>query len=450
MMLASKIQLSATRLSVRLRPLLESDAARGAAVSATLTGLAAVASFGMLTVLARSMPESDFGLIAGWMNTLLFLSVVSVFGQETMFVRSWNEFVHAGRFDCARGILLFGAGMSLLGCSVVSVCLIGASWYLGLDRELVVGLVLFLLAQTLCLFSSQTARITAGMAAGVLHREITWRVLILLAVAWFIYAGAGFTSLAFFYIAASGIMLATILQVRSTIAALPREVVGASAQMEAPRWLKRSFRMWLAALLEAASQYLDVVIIAVFLSPRDAAIYFICLKLASIFLMLGDAFGLYSSRQISFLYHRSDHRSLQSMLKQLSGLMLCLCLPGFLGVSAGGSLLLQIFGAPYVDQHAILVVLCIGTVAVALGGPVTHVLLLTGHETAYIRTLAAMTLLRYASIACLGWFAGLLGAVVANAACMVILTLVLIFLCRRLVGVDPSALVLAGAKVRRG
>jgi O-antigen/teichoic acid export membrane protein len=87
--------------------------------------------------------------------------------------------------------------------------------------------------------------------------------------------------------------------------------------------------------------------------------------------------------------------------------------------------------------------LSIGTATAALGGPLTHLLLLTGRESTYIRVLAVGTLARYAGIVCFGWFAGLAGAAIANAVAMVLVTLVLTVLCRRLVGVDPSILVLA-------
>ncbi len=174
-------------ISSRLHRVLRNEATMGAAVSVILTGLAAITSFAMLTALARSMSAADFGLLAGWMNALLFLSVVAVFGQETVFVRHWNEFVQQRQFGRARGLLLFGIGVSTVGAALVAVGIYMASPWFAASRELMVALLLFLFAQTLCLFSSQTARITAGIASGVIHREITWRCMVLLGIAWFAY-----------------------------------------------------------------------------------------------------------------------------------------------------------------------------------------------------------------------------------------------------------------------
>ena len=433
-------QLSTRRIPAHLDRILRSEATMGAAVSVVLTALAAMASFGMLTALARSMSAADFGLLAGWMNALLFLAVVAVFGQETVFVRHWNEFVQQRQFGRARGLLLFGAGICMLGAALVAggICL-SSSWF-SASRGLTIAVVLFLFAQTLCLFSSQTARITAGIASGVVHREITWRCIVLLGIAWFAYSDTPFTLLSFFCLATGGLLLAVILQVRSTITAAPPQVLVAKPEIDVSTWLARSSRMWMAALLEASGQYLDVVVVAAILSSLDVANYFVCVKLAALFLMLNDAFGLYSSRRISLLYHRGELRSLQSLLKQLSLLILALIVSSLLFVAVAGDLLLGIFGPTYQAQHFVLIVLCIGTATVALGGPAAYLLLLTGHETAYIRTLASFTVFRYALIGCSGLLFGLVGVVTASAVAMILLTFTLIFLCRKLVNVDPSIL----------
>jgi O-antigen/teichoic acid export membrane protein len=431
-------------MSCRLRRILRNEATAGAAVSVVLTGLAAMASFGMLTAMARSMSAADFGLLASWMNALLFLSVVAVFGQETIFVRHWNEFVQQRQFGRARGLLLFGIGVSTLGASLVAVGIyLTWPWFAG-SREMMAAVLLFLFAQTLCLFSSQAARITAGIASGVIHREITWRCLVLLGIGWFVYTGAPFTIPTFFYLAAGGLLLAVLLQARSTIVSLPRQVISSKPEVDGPAWLARSSRMWMAALLEASSQYLDVVVVAAILSSLDVANYFVCIKLAALFLMLNDAFALYSSRRISFLYHRGEFRALQLLLKQLAMLIFVLVVSSLLVIVVAGDVLLGLFGATYAAQHSILIGLCIGTATVALGGPAAYLLLLTGHETAYVRTMASFTVFRYAFIGCSGLLFGLYGVVTASAVVMILLTFTLVFLCRKLVKIDPSILAFTG------
>lgn len=431
------------RLKRLLLSIVEAGAARGIAISAILAGLGAAVSLGMVSALAQSMPEAEFGIFVGWMNTLLFLAVVAAFGQETMFIRSWNEFIVAGRFDRAKGLLIFGLGTSLIGWFIVTLVLSAAAWWLDLGLQVLLPLLLFLLAQTLCLITSQAARITAGIVAGVLHREITWRCIILLVLAYAAWLAPSHTSLSpssFFLIAAGGLFLGVLLQVRSTFRALPPQVFSATAEIDVAVWSRRSARMWLAALLEAASQFLDVALVAIILSPRDAAIYFACQKFAAIFFILADAFGLYSSRQISSLYYSGSIGALQDMLRHLSVLMLPLCLIGMVLLAVGGSTFLQIFGASYSNHVAILLLLSSGTAIFTLGGPASNLLMLTGHETAYLRTLAIGTLVRYAGVILAGTTAGLVGAAFANAAALIAITLVLSVLCRSLIGVDPSVL----------
>jgi O-antigen/teichoic acid export membrane protein len=417
-----------------------SEIVRGMAQSLAVTGTAAVVSFAMLLIMARSMGDAEFGRTASWLNGLSFLAVVAVFGQEIMFVRSWNELVHRKRYDQANGLLRFGLAISVSGASILSIAVFGFALFFDRRADLAIALASFLFVQTLCLFTSQTARITRGIVPGVAHREITWRVLVIAGVAAASLLNLPFDKLTFFITAVVGLCFAVALQTRSTLISIPAEVKAAQPSFETAPWTKRSARMWVAGLIEAASQYLDVVLIAILLSPREAGIYFVASKLASLFLVLADALNLFSSRKIAFLYHKPDARALERTLKHVSMLTAIFVICGLLVMVGFGVHLLQIFGNSYADSKTILIILCAGTSAMALGGPSAQLLLLTGHEMVYVRTLAVVVVFRYLGIACLGLFAGLVGAAVANALAMIALSATLIFLCNKLLRLDPSAL----------
>ena len=63
--------------------------------------------------------------------------------------------------------------------------------------------------------------------------------------------------------------------------------------------------------------------------------------------------------------------------------------PRILGLVGSGYGLLAVFNPAYVVYYPALVMLCVGTAAVAATGPCAPILMLTGHEGRYLGIIAA-------------------------------------------------------------
>lgn len=428
------------QLSGYLSRLVQCDTTRGSVLSLGLVAISSVVTFAMLALLSRGMTEDAFGRLAGWLNTMCFLAVVAVAGQETMIVRSWGEFFQKGKYGLAKGMLVFGLSVCLAAALAVSGLFAAIAAYYNVDSRLILVLVLFLVAQTLCLYTSQAARIAAGLVPGIAFREIAWRIMVIVAVLAFMRSGTPFHEGTFFAVAAAGLAAAVVMQSLFVLRNWPRDAAADAIQFDTSTWRTRSTRMWFAAMLEGAAQYLDVAILALILAGSEIGAFFVAAKLAGLFFLMSDALGLYSSRRIALMYHKGERADLAAMLRQMSLITIGLAAVGLVAVLVGGDLLLSIFGKHMTDDAHVLLILCAGTISLALAGPAAHLLLLTGHEGTYVKALIGYLTLRYGGLILLGWMWGLTGAAWATALAMIAFSILLPLLCVRATGLNPSVL----------
>jgi O-antigen/teichoic acid export membrane protein len=419
---------------------LNSHVLKGSAAAFVLKFSASILGFTMFALASRSMEPASFGSLAIIFNAMSFFSVVALCGQETLIVRSWNEYCGSGRPALARGVLTFGARVVLAAALLLAVTV--ASLWLLWDRTVSLHLVLaacaFLFMHSLMQFTGQFSRVAANVIIGETPREFLWRLFMVVAVIIYHAMDIDFGATEFLLTMAAAIFIAIALQICWVARSIPEPVKRAEPEYDIPVWIPRSFKMWISALLDTTSQYLEVVIIGLILGPAAAGFYFVAIRITNVFAMITGGISVYAMSQISALFYSSAKIELQNMLRALAIISAILNGTALVAIILAGKLLLWAFGSVYVSAYPALIVLAIGASMGALVGPAAHVLLLTGHEGTYPRIMASVLFLRVVLIAALGPSLGLMGAAIAWSISTVILMLALIIACRRLVGLDPS------------
>lgn len=398
-------------------------------------------AFVLYSVAARGMSRDDFGLFTVWFSAMSFLAVVAVAGQELLFVRSWNEYVQSERHGLARGALAFGTRATVLFGAALSALVVSSALF-GVALPLALAAALFLLTQTALLFSSHAGRTVVGILNGDFHREVTWRVVVIAGALAAPLVGFRLSAASLFAMSAAGIALSVAVNVLAVRRHVPLEIAAADPETDLAGWSHRSFKMWLAAVLESASQYLDVIVLGLLLSPAAAGGYFVASRLANVLTMAASGLNIYSSRTIATLYYGGDEAALRRMLRALSVIVLVIVVGCSALILGGGNLLLSLFGSSYVDHYEVLAILVVGTAASALAGPAPATLLLTGQEAVYSGIIAAGLVLRCSALALLITHFGDLGAAIASTGSVIATALALNYACRKLVGVDPSVAIL--------
>jgi O-antigen/teichoic acid export membrane protein len=400
----------------------------------------AVLAFAMFAAIARDIGPERFGHFATIFNAISFLAVVAALGQETLIGRSWNEYAGRGRLDLAGGALVFGIRNVLIGALLAAVLVIAITLSFGLDRELALAAAALMVCQTVLAFTSSASRPLAGVFAATSGFEITWRLATIIGVVAAIAMSLEISDAGLLLLLAGGTALAVLTQVVPSYRNLPKNFDWHSLSFERAAWLKRSVPMWSAAVLEAASQYVDVIVIALLIDPVAAGGYFAASRISNAFAKVTLAGSNLAASRISLLYFNRPRAELLDFVRSLALSTAGLVFAGLAALFVLGTSLLSIFGATYADEFWTLMVLSIGTATVALCGPAPYMLLHTGNEAIYTRTVAGALVARICLFFAVTPVLGTLGAALAFTIVALGSCAVLNFVCRHRLGVDPSVL----------
>ncbi len=396
---------------------------------------------------ARSMTPHAFGQLAVSFNALSFLAVLAVLGQDVLVIRSWGEYAHTGAHGLALGAYRFSwaiVAAAALGFAALTV-LVGTlnPVHRFTLPEACAGAA-FLAMQVLLLFVSQTTRAILNFVVSETNRELTWRFVlfpVVLAGLW-----TGLTPTVFYAAAALGLALAVGVQLWFLRRRFPAAVRGARPEMRRREWLSRARGMWLSAVLEAAAQYAEVLLLGLLVSPAVAGLYFVAARVANVFAMLGGGLHSYTVTHSANLFYGGERPALQRLFRSVMIVALSLMAPILLFVVVGGPFILSIFGPQYGQGYGVLILLSAGSFTAAMAGPSNGMLLISGHERIYSRVLLCALVVR---IGLMAWAAPRFGAVGVAAAWALVNGPVAVGLAvatRKLTGIDPSVLSILGRR----
>lgn len=410
-------------------------------VAMCIKGLGALLALAVFTLAARAMTADDFGRLAIWFNAMSFLAVVAVFGQDTLIARSWGEYV--GRHEPERAVSAYRFGwiatiasaLAFVGGVLALAPVVAGS----VAASTVYAAALFLFAQTMLHYSSHSCRVVVGFVVSETGRDIIWRLALLAVVVWAMLRG-GVTPAQFFLAGAIGMSFSLVYQSREvwrTLSSSPAKSVERSDRRE---WLRRGFSMWLSAIVEAAAQYADVMLIGYFASPAVAGDFFVAARIANIFIMVMAGLNTYSYSHSASLFFSGQLVKLQEILRSLVVVATVMLAPCLLIIYFFGAEILTIFGERYAGDYPTLLVLATACFIMSLAGQASIILLTTGNERVYSRIITVATLIRLSLTALLAWRFGALGAACGWALVNAPLALALSAICRRNCGVDTSIL----------
>jgi O-antigen/teichoic acid export membrane protein len=179
---------------------------------------------------------------------------------------------------------------------------------------------------------------------------------------------------------------------------------------------------------------------------EESGAYFAALRTASLLSLLLLAGNLAAAPLMSSQYHANDLSGLRKTVQLVSagiGLPTLLGL-GFLALI--GRWLLALFDPSFVAAYDVLLIIGAGYAFDAAAGPTAYLLQMTGHERAYLKTIAcSYVLVLIAQLIFIPRF-GLYGAAIPNALGMMFTAAICVYLNRKYLGIDPSIIGL----LRRG
>ena len=448
MTLDSKIRLS--NLSDRLAALGRNPAVRGIASVFVLKSSVIVLNFTLIMLAARVLDPDHFGTFSILFSAVGLFCIVATFGQQVSVMRSWNEYVAADDPAMLKGALRFSLGTCLIGCAVVAAGFY--LWAVSIHTALLaIAVTVFLVAQAAVLTSSHLVRTAIGVGAGDGYGSLLVVVPALAYLAASLATDGPVTISTVFFLFSAGALAAMALHfifLWRKLHTLYPDFSSVRPRYDGANWRARSFKLWISNGLEAANQYLDVLIIGYLMSPAVAGAYFVTTRLANAFATASDTMHMFSTRHIPDLYFRGEFKQLNSLLNSVAGITLAVIVAGMIVILVGGQFFLMVFNEAYVPYYPALALLCFGTAAIAAAGPSGSILMLTGHEGRYLKIIALTVLIR-----AIGFFTlipgfGVMGAVSATTISFIFMAAMLRQSSKMLTGLDGSVARLVGASGR--
>lgn len=395
---------------------------RGMALVIVVKAMMVILNFTLIALAARALDAENFGYYSILFSAAGLLLIGAAAGQELFVIRSWNEFVAAGDAPRVKGLFLFSAALIATAGAVISaIFLPWVSWSFGIETA--VAVTVFLLISAGLQVSNHLLRTAVSVAAGDGLGNLLQIAPAIVYLAWCLSTGAEARVAGVFAFLAAGAFAALLVHLalmrRLVLRLFPRFGQIRSI-VDRAQWLARSFRLWGANSLEAINQYVDVLIIGYLLSPTIAGAYFVTVRLANLFAAAADSINLFATRHFSRLYFSGDMQELDRFLNSVAWITLVFITVGMLGISAGGYFALYFINADYAAYYPELLVLCLGTAALAVARPCGSILMLTGHEGSYLRIIAISVGIRVAALFALIPLFGVMGAVIATAASFVL------------------------------
>lgn len=422
-------------------------------MAARLAG--AGAGFGAQILLARAMPSEQLGLFFLATSVAAVLGAVASGGFPGVATRFFASYQSRKKPDLLAAFMRQSMADTWRLAWLTALAVATFAALAPLHPDLRIGLAL----SAVSIPAIAATRLNGAFANAVRHFELSylpdlfWRpVLFGLAVAAWTAFGPTMSGLAATALMSGVIVLLSRSQAGRLARKLPvQRLVARPTPRVAALWRRAARPLVVVTLFTALFADLDLVVVGVFLSPADLAVFGVCLKLA---FLVGFAVQMVTqlvSRDLADGFGRGDRDLVARAVARANGPLVLATFGALAGAVAFGDALLGVFGPDFAAGHATLVVLVASQCVRALAGPSIPLLTLAVGQA---RSMVAATLslaVLIVSTALLAPALGGLGAALAVAITMAVWAVFLGVVLHRRTGLrtDAFASLVDWRRVRR-
>ena len=426
-----------------LRGLLRSGLSKSL-VSLVIKVATAGLTYLMYVILSRLMGVEEYGYFAFGLSLATILAIGANYGQQTAILRYWPEETVAGRPQRALEALRAGGAVTLIagaGVTVVLLAVAAGGAGLGQHTAHLFAAALLILPLALAEYWSSVLRAQGSVWTALTPRDIFWRVSVPLLVLALWYAGVTLTGADALLLTAALLALALVLQVilaRSRKYEIAPGTAGLRGYWAEKGKPSRSF--FLGTVLDSAALNVDIILVGLLVAPAAAGIYFNAFRTAGLLTLFMFAITLVVAPMVSQHYHAGEMRKAQAITALCAWAGFVFSLAVFAGFLLFGEQILGLFGAGQEEGKLILILLSVGLLVDAATGPSRIVLMMTGHERAYVRIFGSVIVTGIAVQAVIIPIWGLLGAAVVNMIARIAAQLAIAWFANRRIGLDTTLL----------
>ena len=426
-----------------LRGLLRSGLSKSL-VSLVIKVATAGLTYLMYVILSRLMGITEYGYFAFGLSLATILAIGANFGQQTAILRYWPEEMVAGRPEKALDALRAGGAVTVIaGFGITLILLAGGavagsaglpSWHIAASAALILPL-------ALAEYWSSVLRAQGSVWTALTPRDIVWRVAVPLLVVALWYAGVSLSGAAALLLTAT--ILALSLGLQWMLARARKYEIAPGTSGLRDYWSERgkpSRSFFLGTVLDSAALNVDIILVGLLVAPAAAGIYFNAFRTAGLLTLFMFAITLVVAPMVSQHYHAGEMRKAQAITALCAWAGFVFSLAVFAGFLVFGEQILGLFGEGQEQGKLILILLSIGLLVDAATGPSRIVLMMTGHEGAYVRIFGSIVLAGILVQLAVIPVWGLLGAAVVNMLARIAAQLAIAWFAHRRIGLDTTLL----------
>jgi O-antigen/teichoic acid export membrane protein len=399
----------------------------------------------MYVILSRLMGGTEYGYFAFGLSLATILAIGANYGQQTAILRYWPEEMVAARPEKAREALRAGGAITILGGLIVTAGLAALGALSGaIGHAPVVHLyaaAALVLPLALAEYWSSVLRAQGSVWIGLTPRDIVWRTALPLAVValWL----AGVTLSGWAALALTAVVLALSLGLQYVLARARKFEIAAGAEGLRDYWSahgRASGWFFLGTVLDSAALNMDIIFVGLLVTPAAAGVYFNAFRTAGLLTLFMFAITLVVAPMVAQHYHADDMRKAQAVTALCAWAGFLFSLVVFAGFLLFGEQIMSLFGGDARTGALLLVILSVGLLVDAATGPSRIVMMMTGHEHAYVRIFGAVILAGMVVQITVILEFGVIGAAILNTLARIAAQLAIAWYSHRRIGLDTTLL----------
>jgi O-antigen/teichoic acid export membrane protein len=396
-------------------------------------------------VLSRTQTESEYGHFAFGLALATVLAILAGMGQSTAVLRLWPQLRGQGEKADAEAVVAAGSaitiGASLILAGLLCVLAVASIPFLP-PRETInhfIGAAFLILPMALAEYNSSVLRAQGSLWTALLPRDIVWRLALPAAVMGLFAVGVVLSGPDALTLSAALLIGALVMQMggamRRDYAILPRL---APVRAHWSRWGSLSRWLLLGALIETFTLNADVILVGLMLDLESSGLYFNAFRTAGLMTLFTFAIELVIAPMVAEHYHAGAMRKAQAItaLCAWAGFVFSLVIFGLFLFF--GEFILSMFGPGYAEGTVVLLLLALGLLFDAATGPSKIVMMMTGHERAYVALFGAIMGIGFLVQIAVIPFWGVVGAAAVNMGARIIAQVAIALWCRYRIGLDTS------------
>jgi len=200
----------------------------------------------------------------------------------------------------------------------------------------------------------------------------------------------------------------------------------------------RSF--FFGTVLDSAALNVDIIFVGLLVAPAAAGVYFNAFRTAGLLTLFMFAITLVVAPMVAHHYHAGEMRKAQAITALCAWAGFLFSLVVFVGFLLFGEQVMSLFGGDQRHGALLLVILSVGLLVDAATGPSRIVMMMTGHERAYVRIFGAVIVAGMIVQVPVILAYGAIGAAIVNTLARIAAQLAIAWYSHRRIGLDTTLL----------